>query len=193
MYSRARILPWLERNVQGMRQSRRKTLAAIVLSVLCLQGVGVLALGRGMAGEVSAKHCIKRVWRFLRNDRVEVEAVFRAVLCAILPAQERAPLLADWTDRGAFQQLVLALTKDGRAIPVVCVSVPEGTSAKRQRGTMIRAEAQALDILGRILPEDKTAVIMADRGFASQRWMTAMPTKPFTSSATCLPTAQNSW
>lgn len=174
MYSRARILPWLEENVQGMRQSRRKTLATMVLAALCLQGVGVLALGRAMAGEVSAKHCIKRVWRFLRNDQVEVEAVFRAVLCAILPAQKRVPILADWTDRGTFQQLVFAVAKDGRAIPVVCVTVPKGTTKKRQQGTMIRGEAKALDILARIVPEGKEVVIMADRGFANQRWMTAI-------------------
>lgn len=171
MYSRARILPWVEENVQGMRQSRRKTLSAIVLAALSLQGVGVLALGRAMAGEVSAKHCIKRVWRFLRNDQVEVEAVFRAVLCAVLPAQKRFAVLADWTDRGKFQQLVLALSKDGRAIPVVCVTVPKGSSKKRERGSMIDGEGEALAILQRILPQGKEPILVADRGFANQRWL----------------------
>ncbi|MBX7255750.1 MAG: hypothetical protein K1Y02_05275, partial [Candidatus Hydrogenedentes bacterium] len=41
--------------------------------------IGVLALGRAMSGEISAKHCIKRVWRFLRNEQLETEAVFRAM------------------------------------------------------------------------------------------------------------------
>ncbi len=171
MYSRARILPWLECNVQEMRQSRRKTLSVLVLSALCLQGVGLHALGRAMAGEVAAKHCIKRVWRFLRNDQVEVEAVFRAILCAVLPAQKRVIVLADWTDRGKFQQLVLAFSKDGRAIPVVCVTVPKGNTKKRQLGSMIRGEREALDILERILPKGKEPVLVADRGFANSRWL----------------------
>ena len=65
MYDPGKILVWLNDNVESMRLSRKKTLSAIVGSALRMEGVGVLALGRAMAGEVSAKHCIKRVWRFL--------------------------------------------------------------------------------------------------------------------------------
>lgn len=75
MLSPKRILTWLRANVHQMRLSRLKTLAAIVAGAVRKSGVGVLALGRAMAGPVGAKHCIKRVWRFLRNKAVEVEAV----------------------------------------------------------------------------------------------------------------------
>ena len=46
MYSQVNILSWLECNVQSMRKSGRKTLAAIVVSGLLMKGIGVLALGR---------------------------------------------------------------------------------------------------------------------------------------------------
>jgi hypothetical protein len=49
--SLSNILPWLERNVEGMRQSRRKTLAGIVEGAMRMQGTGVLALGRAMSRE----------------------------------------------------------------------------------------------------------------------------------------------
>ena len=64
MYDPSKILTWLEEEVQ-MRQSRRKTLAAIVSGAMRLQGTGVLALGRAMEGPAKAKHRIKRVDRFL--------------------------------------------------------------------------------------------------------------------------------
>ena len=62
MYDPSQILAWLVANVQQMRHSRRKTLSMVVGTALQIKGVGVLALGRVMAGQVAAKHCIKRVW-----------------------------------------------------------------------------------------------------------------------------------
>ncbi|MBX7257099.1 MAG: hypothetical protein K1Y02_12120, partial [Candidatus Hydrogenedentes bacterium] len=79
MYEPSKFLAWLVANVEGMRLSRSKTMAAIVSAAMLMRGIGVLALGRAMSGEISAKHCIKRVWRFLRNEQLETEAVFRAM------------------------------------------------------------------------------------------------------------------
>ncbi len=69
------IFRWIEENVKPMRRSRQKTLAAIVSAALRLNGTGVLALGRGLPGRTTAKHAIKRVWRFFSNPRVECENV----------------------------------------------------------------------------------------------------------------------
>lgn len=52
MYAPSKILAWMGANVEGMRLSRCKPLAAIVSAALFVKGVGVLALGRAMAGEV---------------------------------------------------------------------------------------------------------------------------------------------
>ena len=83
MFSPKRIVAWLETNVKEMHPSRRKTLSALVGAAMLMQGLGVLALGRTLAGPVAAKHCIKRVWRFLANDAVEIEAVSAAVLAEL--------------------------------------------------------------------------------------------------------------
>lgn len=45
MYDPSKILTWLEEKVQ-MRQSRRKSLAALVSGAMRLQGTGVLARRR---------------------------------------------------------------------------------------------------------------------------------------------------
>jgi hypothetical protein len=97
MYDPSKILSWITQNVEGMRLSRAKTLAVIVCGALLMKGSGVLALGRVLPGETSAKHCIKRVWRFLRNKDVECEAVFAALFRCLRPPTGRTIILADWT------------------------------------------------------------------------------------------------
>ena len=117
MYDPSKILTWLEEKVQVMRRSRAKTLAAICSGAMRMQGSGVLALGRAMQGPTKAKHRIKRVDRFLGNVQVEVDAVNEAIFHQFRPPTGPVVVLADWTDRHPFQQLVLALPRDGRAIP----------------------------------------------------------------------------
>ncbi len=170
MYDPSKILTWLEEKVQ-MRQSRRKTLAALVGGVMRLQGTGVLALGRAMEGPAKAKHRIKRVDRFLGNAQVEVDAVCEALFHQICPRQGRVVVLADWTDRHAFQQLVLALPCSGRAIPFFVVTVKKGDGSGDHNGLMVEAESLALATLARFCGCTITPVIIADRGFGNTRWL----------------------
>lgn len=174
MNSLSNILPWLEENVEPMRQSRRKTLADIVAGAMRLQGTGVLALGRAMGGKTAAKHRIKRVDRFLGNEQVEVDAVFAALFKAACPPTGEVIVLADWTDRQSHQQLVLALSRNGRALPIVCITVPKSEAAGEQDGAMIAAEKRALEVLASFCPAGRTPILIADRGFGNSRWLEAI-------------------
>ena len=172
MYDPGKILAWLKANVEGMRLSRAKTLAAIVSAALLMKGIGVLALGRAMSGEVAAKHCIKRVWRFLRNGDVETEALWAALFRFLRPPAGRTIVLADWTDLFPFQQLVFSLPRDGRALPFVCITIRKGTSEEENKGAMVEAESRALEMLARMCPPELSVLIVADRGFGHPRWLT---------------------
>lgn len=171
MYDPVQILAWLVANVQQMRHSRRKTLAAIVGAALLMKGVGVLALGRAMAGKVAAKHCIKRVWRFFRNDDLEVEALSAALFQYLRPPTGRPIILVDWTDIEPFQQLVFSLPRNGRALPFLSLTIWKGTSAEAQAGAMVAAEQQGLEILARMMPPGVMPIFVADRGFGNPRWL----------------------
>lgn len=171
MYDPNKILAWIEANVQGMRRSRSKTLAAIVSAALLMKGVGVLALGRAMAGEVTAKHCIKRVWRFLRNEQFEAEALFGALFNFLRPPTGRTIILVDWTDLHPFQQLVFSLPRDGRALPFLAITVRKGSSEKENKGVMVAAENEALQMLARMCPPGLQPILVADRGFGHPRWL----------------------
>lgn len=170
MYDPSNILSWLEENVQ-MRQSRRKTLAAVASGAMRLQGSGVLALGRAMDGPAKAKHRIKRVDRFLGNAQVEVEAVSEALFHQLRPQHGPVVVLADWTDRHDFQQLVLALPRNGRALPFYCITIEKGDGSGAHEGLMVQAEAMALDILAKFCGLEIIPVIIADRGFGNARWL----------------------
>lgn len=171
MNSLSNILPWLEENVERMRQSRRKTLADIVEGAMQMQGTGVLALGRAMSGETAAKHRIKRVDRFLGNAQVECQSVFAALFKACCPPTGEIIVLADWTDRRSCQQLVLALSRNGRAIPFLCISAPKSEVAGEHKGAMIAAEARAVELFAAFCPADRKPIIIADRGFGNSRWL----------------------
>ena len=171
MYDPNKILAWLEENVQSMRRSRAKTLAAITSGAMCLQGTGVLALGRAMQGGTAAKHRIKRVDRFLGNVQVEVQAVNEALFEQFCPKTGAVIVLADWTDRGDFQQLVLAFPCNGRAIPFYWITIEKGDGSGQHEGLMIEAEQMALDALERMCGDTIQPIIIADRGFGNSRWL----------------------
>lgn len=170
MYDPSKILTWLEQNVQ-MRQSRRKTLAAIAGGAMRLQGAGVLALGRAMEGPAKAKHRIKRVDRFLGNPQVEVDAISEGLFHQLRPQKGPVVVLADWTSRHRFQQLALALPRDGRALPFFCVTVEKGDGSGAHDGLMVQAETLALEMLSRFCGDTITPIIVADRGFGNARWL----------------------
>ena len=160
------IVAWLGMHVK-MHEKRRRTLARMVASAMTLRGMGVLALGRAMKTETSAKHAIKRVWRFLRNEKVECEAVQRALFEQFIPMEGPLIVLVDWTDLYPFTQLVFALPRDGRALPFLSISIDK----EGGEGSRIAAETQALARLASWAPEDREVVIVADRGFGNRRWM----------------------
>ena len=171
MIDPSKIVTWFDENFQSVRRSRRKTLASVVGGAMKMQGTGVLALGRAMEGETSAKHCIKRVDRFLGNEQLEVHAL-SAALFALLRGRNRHPVvLVDWTDRHDFQQLVFALSKDGRALPFLCVTIKKHALECVTEGRQIEAERHGLELLAALCPAEVRPILIADRGFGNWRWI----------------------
>ena len=160
------IFAWLHTHVK-MHEKRRRTLGHLVVSAMLLRGMGVLALGRAMKTDTSPKHAIKRVWRFLRNDKVEHEAVQRALFEQFIPVEGPIVILVDWTDLYPHTQLVFALPRDGRALPFLSITIAKEGGV----GSRIASETQALERLAAWIPEGREVVVVADRGFGNRRWM----------------------
>lgn len=171
MFGPSKIMKWFDQNLQQVRRSRRKTLAHVVAGAMKMKGVGVLALGRSMDGPVDAKHRIKRVDRFLANEDIELLEI-SAVLFEVLRGDDKQPIvLVDWTDRHAFEQLVFSITKDGRSMPFYAITIKATRLDTEMQGTKIAAEEEALGHFHAMCPPDVQPIIVADRGFGSERWI----------------------
>jgi len=171
MFGPRKIMKWFDRNLQCVRRSRRKALAHIVAGAMRMKGVGVLALGRAMDGPALAKHRIKRVDRFLGNEQLERLAISE-VLFNILRGNDSCPIvLADWTDRHDFEQLVLSIPRDGRSMPFHAITIKSAKLGGENQGALIRAEQQILRELHAMCPLGVTPIIVADRGFGNARWI----------------------
>jgi len=137
------IMAWLDENVK-MHAKRRTTLGYLVTAAMMVRGLGVLALGRAVDSGTTAKHAIKRTWRFLRNPDVECTAVHEALFRQFCPKRGPVVVLVDWTDLYPYTQLVFALPRDGRALPFLSKTIyKEGGE-----GSRIAAETWALEAAG---------------------------------------------
>ena len=171
MFGPSKIMRWFDNNLQMVRRSRRKTLACIVAGAMKMKGIGVLALGRSMDGPVFAKHRIKRVDRFLANQQLESLEICSTLFNILRGQQKRPIVLVDWTDRHAYEQLVFSITKDGRSMPFYAVTIKSTHFKAKTEGVKIRAEQKALQQFHAMCPTDVTPIIIADRGFGNERWI----------------------
>ena len=145
-----------------IRFSQAKTLGALVQAALSVQRVSLANLGRSMQGS-SAKHRIKRAWRFLSNQRVEPAVAMHGVVQKLLKKGRGQPLLVslDWTDVRGLQTLVAAAVVKGRAVPLVWASCRKWVFDKSRNAF----EEALLLLLIDMLPAGQEVVLLADRGF----------------------------
>ena len=168
MHSPKSILSWIEREVKPMRRSRQKTLSTIISAAMLLNGTGVLALGRSIASRTTPKHNIKRVWRFFRNQAVEIQSVQQALVNRLAPSNTPVVILLDWTVYGDYQTLAAAIPRDGRALPVWWKTITRKTG----EGGMIKTEKEALFAIRQLFSLRNDLILIADRGFGNTRWLT---------------------
>jgi hypothetical protein len=162
------ILGWTEREVKGLRRSQRTTLAVLVTGLVHGGRAGVAAIGRSLPGAAFVKHKIKRVDRFLGNERVDLAAVSVALLAWATRRGGRLVLALDWTDLpGGKKLLSLAVPTRGRAVPVHGRVVDQAVMYKSQNSL----EEGLLRELRVLVPAGTSVVIVADRGFGRTQLM----------------------
>jgi len=146
-----------------LRQSQAKTLSDLVAGALRCTRISLAQIGRNLLGPVSAKHKIKRTWRFIANPRVEVSDAMRGVVARLLKHRKKKPLLIafDWTDIRGFCTLMAAAVMKGRAVPLLWASYPKWEIHKSQNNL----EEGLLYLLRSMIPESIRVVLLADRGF----------------------------
>ena len=136
-------------------------------------------------------HRLKRLWRFLDNERVDPIAVQAAVVpevVARLGHPKRLGLATNWTmfdvtlpggRRVRSQVLRIAIPRRGRALPLLQAAYDRDRLPPDRSQNQL--EEVALDAVLRALPCGVRAVVLADRGFARAtflEWLRAHPAAP---------------
>lgn len=159
---RLEAITWIMTVCTDLRLSQTKTLAQLVAATLSVGRVSLAAIGRQLAGDNSAKHKIKRTWRFTSNRRVTVGDAMRGVITRLCKRRKKPlPVALDWFDIRSFQTLMAAAVMNGRAVPLLWASYAKWELFKSRNAL----EEGLLHLLRTLIPERVPVIVLADRGF----------------------------
>ena len=146
-----------------LRLSQAKTLSVLVPAAMALERASLAQLGRILAVNcgVAVKHCIKRVDRFVGNDRIEPTEAMRGLVQWLAKSREKLLVSLDWVDIRHFHCLVAATRLKGRAIPLVW-GVYRYEDYYRSQNNI---EYGLLHALRTMIGQSVQVTILADRGF----------------------------
>lgn len=153
----------LFKNHFKIRLSQLKTLYDLAKSLIKCGTIGIASIGRSIESDALEKHRIKRVDRFVGNSRINRLAVSAGLAEFFCKKRKRVYVCIDWTDGTDKVHDVLEAT-----IPIHSRGILIHTRVHRKdelQGNQNRLEAEFLEDLRKIFPEDVKVVILADRGF----------------------------
>lgn len=146
-----------------LRLSQAKTLSQLVAAAMTITRASLSEIGRALSyqNHIATKHCIKRIDRFIGNQRVEPIEAMRGIVEWLSRPRKRLLVSIDWVDIRHFHCLVLAARLRGRAIPLLW-AVYKYEDFYRSQNNL---EYGLLRVFSTMLPKTTEAVILADRGF----------------------------
>jgi len=90
-------------------------------------------IGRAMETDTEVKYNIKRVSRFVRNERVNIAKGCRGLVRIAAKASGKCLVVAvDWVDIGKYKVLKAAVPIRGRAVPILFAAYPKWRLKKSQ-------------------------------------------------------------
>jgi hypothetical protein len=149
----------------ALRKSQRKTILALTLGLLESRQVGLASIARGMRCAATVASRIARAWRFVRNSRITMAPVTRAMVRAVCGSKESRPVVAfDWTEIGEYYLLVASVVLKRRAIPVAWLAIGAWKFNDRRRSRN-HAEEVLIERVHEAMA-GRRWTLLGDRGFA---------------------------
>lgn len=155
---------------KGLLSTQQATLSHIVCSMIVCRSLCLAELARCLQSTTDFRHNLKRVWRFVSNERINdrtaKEVVARRLLRQLHHRLEIKPkhcfeIIIDWTTVWPYVVLEALIPVEGRAVPVLSWAALRGSLSCRQN----TFEIEFLASLRRCVPKPWRVVIVADRGF----------------------------
>jgi Transposase DDE domain len=160
---------------EDLHAKRVQSLAGATLGVIHAAGLGIHAIGVGLANAegLNSKHAVKQVDRLLSNTGIDIWQLFESWVPFVVGDRTEAFIALDWTDYDDDGQSTIAahlITSHGRATPLVWKTVQK-SQLRRRRNDF---ENEVLVRLAECLPRTVRATILADRGFGDQKLYPAL-------------------
>lgn len=154
-----------------MHAKRVQSIANAALGLLHAEELILHKIGAGLAQAMglNKKHTTKQVDRLLSNSKFDIWVESGVWAPYIVGLRTEIMVSMDWTDFDADGQSTIAvnmITDHGRATPILWKTVDKA-SLKHNRA---RYEDQILTRLKEIIPSHVKVTVLADRGFADQRF-----------------------
>lgn len=164
-----RIEKFTQSVTKGLLPTQQTTLSHIVCSMLVCRSLCLAELARCFHSTTDFRHNLKRVWRFVSNDRVNStskELVARRLVRQLhhrldIQPKQYLEIIMDWTTVWPYVVLEALIPLDGRAVPVLSWAALRGSLSCRQN----TLEMEFLASLRRAIPKQWRIIIVADRGF----------------------------
>ena len=147
-----------------MHKIRRKSLSALVTSLISGAGLSVTSLGRNIESQTTEKHQIKRSTRLLSNHHLhgEITTIYAKLTQRLIAGQQHPVILVDWSDLDPRKQHFLiraAVAVEGRSLTLIEEIHPISTKEKPS------VHKQFMERLRTILPRGCRPIIVTDAGF----------------------------
>jgi len=157
---------------EDMHAKRRLSLSNAVFGVIKSNSNFLHKIGMGLAtvkGLVK-KHATKQVDRLLSNQKLDIWALSSSWVPYVIGRRKEIYVALDWTvfygDKHHCICLNL-LSKHGRSTPLIWQTVEK----EKLKNNTARYEDQLLSRFKEVLPSDVKVTLVADRGFASSRFL----------------------
>jgi len=167
---------------KGLRPTQQATISQVVCGLLICRSLLEAEIARCFETSVEFVHNLKRVFRFVDNERInepaQKEVVARRLIAQLrrrlrLKSSEYLEVIIDWTSVGHYQVLSALIPVEGRAVPVLQWAVEKWKFNISQNAT----EEQFMQALRRCIPKSWKTVVVADRGLLPNGFI-ALPGRP---------------
>lgn len=165
-----RIQKFTSSVTKGLLPTQQDTISQVVTGMLVCRCLILAEIARCFQTDVEFPHNLKRVWRFVSNERINLapskEIVARRLLRQLhhrlqIKPKQHLQIIIDWTSVWPYQVLEALVPVEGRAVPVLSLAVHRNDLQCNQN----TLEQLFISSLRRAVPRPWRVVIVADRGF----------------------------